>query len=163
MLLLTTTILRCPSERSNELISLWSKCNALRTIYRPSESISPMDIRFCFVVPAQLYQSATRLEQNTATRLNLWAIGYGWWAMGDGLLVIGYWIWAAKPHIRTFTLYALHYKRQRPRLIHHSLSPIPCQRQCFDADAKQMQERYEVARVKTSEEFAEHYISTIGR
>ena len=24
---------------------------------------------------------------------------------------------------------------------------------CFDADAKQMQERYEVARVKTSEEF----------
>ena len=53
MLLLTTTILQCPSERSNELISLWSKCNALRTIYRPSESISPKDFRFCFVVPAQ--------------------------------------------------------------------------------------------------------------
>ena len=34
MLLLTTTILRCPSERSNELISLWSKCNALRTLLR---------------------------------------------------------------------------------------------------------------------------------
>ena len=29
-------------------------------------------------------------------------------------------------------------------------------RLCFDADAKQMQERYEVARVKTSEEFGEH-------
>ena len=40
---------------------------------------------FCFVVPAQLYQSATRLEPNTATRLKLWAIGY--W-----LLVIGYWL-----------------------------------------------------------------------
>ena len=66
MLLLTTTVLQCPSERSNELISLWSKCNALRTIYRPSESISPKDFRFCFVVPAQLYQSATRLEQNIA-------------------------------------------------------------------------------------------------
>ena len=44
-----------------------------------------MDFRFCFVVQAQLYQSATRLEQNTAMRLNLWAIGYG-------LLVIGYWV-----------------------------------------------------------------------
>ena len=33
---------------------------------------------------------------------------------------------------------------------------IPCQMQCFDADAKQMQERYEVERVKTSEEFGEH-------
>ena len=66
MLLLTTTILQCPSERSNELFSLWSKCNALRTIYRPSESISPKEFRFCFVVQAQLYQSATRLEQNTA-------------------------------------------------------------------------------------------------
>ena len=82
MLLLTTTILQCPSELSNELISLWSKCNALRTIYRPSESISPKDFRFCFVVPAQLYQSATRLEQNTATWLKLWAIGNGILAMG---------------------------------------------------------------------------------
>ena len=90
MLLLTTTILQCPSERSNELISLWSKCNALRTIYRPSESISPKDFRLCFVVPAQRSKAATRLEQNTATRLKLWAIGYRVLAMGDGLLVIGY-------------------------------------------------------------------------
>ena len=30
---------------------------------------------------------------------------------------------------------------------------ITCQRQCFDADAKQMQERYEVARVKTDGQF----------
>ena len=44
---------------------------------------------------AQLYQSATRLEQNTATEAEimgdwLWDIGYGLLAMGDGLLVIGY-------------------------------------------------------------------------
>ena len=62
----------------------------------------------------------------------------------------------------TSTLYALHQKRQRPHLspLASNLSPfrlIPCQRQCFDADAKQMQERYEVARVKTTEEFKEHY------
>ena len=97
MLLLTTTILQCPSERSNELISLWSKCNALRTIYRPSESISSIDFRFCFVVPAQLYQSATRLEQNTATVaevMGYWllAIGYGRLDMGDWLWDIGDWI-----------------------------------------------------------------------
>ena len=40
--------------------------NDLRTFQSPSECISPAGIRFCFVVPAQLYQSATRLEQNTA-------------------------------------------------------------------------------------------------
>ena len=108
ILLLTTTILQCPSERSNELISLWSKCNALRTIYRPSESISPMDIRFCFVVQSTTPQSATRLEQNTAMRLKLWAIGYG-------ILVIGDWLWnmggiaairASTPYTLRFTLLA---------------------------------------------------------
>ena len=31
-------------------------------------------------------QSATRLEQNTATRLKLWAIGYR-------ILAMGYWLW----------------------------------------------------------------------
>ncbi|MBO5013654.1 MAG: hypothetical protein J6C57_06410 [Paludibacteraceae bacterium] len=29
--------------------------------------------------------------------------------MGYRLLVIGYWIWAAKPHIRAFTLYTLRF------------------------------------------------------
>ena len=29
------------------------------------------------------------------------------------------------------------------------IASFPANRQCFDADAKQMQERYEVARVKT--------------
>ena len=35
--------------------------------------------------------------------------------------------------------------------------PIPCQRQCFDTAAKQMQKRYEVARVKTDGQFGEHH------
>ena len=48
-----------------------------------------MGIGFCCVVLAQLYQGAMRLEQNIATRLNLWAIGYVLLVIGDGLLVIG--------------------------------------------------------------------------
>ena len=105
MLLLTTTILQCPSERSNELISLWSKCNALRTIYRPSESISPKDFRFCFVVLAQLPNPLRVLSKTQpeaeAMGYWIWDIGYGllgighWlWDIGYGLLVIGDWIWA---------------------------------------------------------------------
>ena len=100
-------------------------------------------------------------------------IGYGLWVIGYGQLVIGYWIWAAKPHIRAFTPYTLRFtpKAIATLPLASNLSPyrfiahphsLPL-RQCFDADAKQMQERYEIARVKTSEEFEEHYISTIGR
>ena len=52
--------------RNTDLISLWAISVGLRTFQSPSESISPVGIGFCCVVPAQLYQSATRLEQNTA-------------------------------------------------------------------------------------------------
>ena len=147
MLLLTTTILQCPSERSNELISLWSKCNALRTIYRPSESISLKDFRFCFVVQAQLYQSATRLEQNTATRLKLWVIGYWWLAMGYWVLAIGDWVlamWYGRQSRISVplhsTAYTLRFTLQAIATMPFAsnLSPfrlMPCQRQCFDADA----------------------------
>ena len=73
ILLLTTTILLCPSE-----------------------SISPVGIGFCFVVLAQLYQGATRLEQNTARldneytcgRLNRLTAHY----FGYELLAIGDWL-----------------------------------------------------------------------
>ena len=70
----------------------------LRTLLRPSDSIRPMDVRFCSVVLAQLYQSATRLEQNTARldneytcgRLNRLTAHY----FGYELLAIGYGLWA---------------------------------------------------------------------
>ena len=92
----------------------------------------------------------------------------GYWRldMGYRLLVIGYWIWAAKPHIRAFTLYTdspcLYTRHSTLYTISASapasnLSPyslIPCQRQCFDADAiGRCSERYEVARVKTDGQF----------
>ena len=48
-----------PPKALNDLISREIKL-VLRTLLRP------MDVRFCFVVRAQLYQGATRLEQNTA-------------------------------------------------------------------------------------------------
>ena len=81
MLLLTTTILQCPSERSNELISLWSKCNALRTIYRPSESISPKDFQFCFVVLTQLPNPLRVLSktQPLAEVIGYWVLAIGYW------------------------------------------------------------------------------------
>ena len=46
------------------------------TFHSPSESIRPMDVRFCCVVPGTTPQSATRLEQNTAMRLKLLVMGY---------------------------------------------------------------------------------------
>ena len=90
MLLLTTTVLQCPSEWSNELISLWSKCNALRTIYRPSESISPMDIRFCFVVLAQL---SNPLRVLSKTQPLAEVMGNWLWDIGYWVLAIGYGLW----------------------------------------------------------------------
>ena len=55
-------------------------------------------------------QSATRLEQNTATRLKLWDIGYGLLAMGYWLWAIGDWLlnMGGKAAIRASTLYTLH-------------------------------------------------------
>ena len=59
---------------------------------------------------------------------------------------------------RAFTRYTLRFTllAPTPLSLASNLSPfrlIPCQRQCFDADAKQMQERYKVARVKTDGQF----------
>ena len=59
--------------------------NVLRTFHSPSESISPMDVRFCFVVLGTTPQSATRLEQNIA-----FSWSYGLWVMGYSVLAIGY-------------------------------------------------------------------------
>ena len=91
--------------------------------------------------------------------------------------MISYWIWdmggkAAYPRLYTlhltlytksdsdhaFTRYTLRFTllAPTPLSLASNLSPfrlIPCQRQCFDADAKQMQERYKVARVKTDGQF----------
>ena len=81
----------------------------LQTLLRPSDSIRPMDVRFCSVVRAQLYQGATRLEQNTArldneytcgrlNRLTAHYFGYELLAIGHWLWVIGYWLgYAALP------------------------------------------------------------------
>ena len=125
------------------------------------------------------------------------------WAIGYRVLGIGYWLWVMSDwwlaiwygrHCRYPCLYTLHPTPYvlplHPTLYTISanapasnLSPyrlIVCQRQCFDADAKQMQERYEVARVKTDGQFGrtskvrpkgdkfgvsfgEHSNSTIGR
>ena len=81
--------------------------------------------------------------------------------IGDWLLDMGYGRQSrisvplhSTPYTLRFTLQAI-----ATMPLAFNLSPyrlIVCQRQCFDADAKQMQERYEVARVKTSEEFEEH-------
>ena len=90
MLQLTTTILQCPSELSNELISLRSNWQVLSNY-----------ILVLLRCAGTTLQSATRLEQNTATRLKLWGVGdwllaIGYWrlAIGYGLLVMGYWLWA---------------------------------------------------------------------
>ena len=56
----TTLCLLCSQEPPKSY-------HVLRTLQCPSESIRPMDIRFCCVVPCITLQSATRLEQNTAT------------------------------------------------------------------------------------------------
>ena len=149
MLLLTTTVLQCPSERSNELISLWSKCNALRTIYRPSESISPKDFRFCFVVKAQL-PNPLRVLSKTQPRgwsYGLLVIGYGILAIGYERFVIGNWLLAIGDWLLNLggkaaypCLYTLHSTLYTKSDSDHALSLIPyrlipCQRQCFDADA----------------------------
>ena len=104
----------------------------------------------------------------------LWGIGYGRFVIGNWRLVIGDWLlvigdWLLNmggkaAYLRLYTLHPTPYVLPlHPTLYtisasdHASnLSPyrlIPCQRQCFDADAKQMQERYEVARVKTDGQF----------
>ena len=86
----------------------------LQTLLRPSDSIRPMDVRFCSVVQAQLYQGATRLEQNTAKldneytcgRLNRLTAHY----FGYELLAIGYWLLAwlcGSAAICASTLYAI--------------------------------------------------------
>ena len=129
----------------------------LRTLLRPSDSIRPMDVRFCFVVQAQLSnplrvlsKTQPRLDDEyTCGRLNRLTahyFGYELWAIGYCLLAIG----LVMRLCRYLCLYAL-----RPTLYTKSdsdhaskLSPysritssplrshfITCQRQCFDADA----------------------------
>ena len=58
--------------------------NVLRTFQSPSESISPMDIRFCFVVLAQLPNPLRVLSrtQPLAEVMSNWL-----WAIGDWLWV----------------------------------------------------------------------------
>ena len=162
MLLLTTTILQCPSELSNELISLWSKCNALRTIYRPSESISPMGFGFCFVVPAQLSNPLRVLSktQPPGWSYGQLAMGYRILAIGDWQLAIGDWLerCAAYPCLSPLT----------SRLIASSSAKAVFWRRCH----RQMQERYKYRESKPTpstvgerfeERFGEHHYSTKGR
>ena len=84
-----------------------------------------------------------------------------WWlAIGDWQLVIGNWwlaigygIWAAKPHIRAFTLYTLSFTLLAPAplpLTFRLIASFTCLLAVFWRRCRrQMQERYEVARVKT--------------
>ena len=70
----------------------------LRTLLRPSDSIRPMDVRFCFVVQAQLSnplrvlsKTQPRLDDEyTCGRLNRLTAHY----FGYELLAIGYWLLA---------------------------------------------------------------------
>ena len=117
--------------------------NVLRTFHSPSEYISPAGVRFCFVVPAQLYQSATRLEQNTAKgwMMNIPAVGLIGpptiiLAMNYWPLVIGYGLEYAV--CRYPCLSPLTFRLIVSCLIASSpliSNLIPCLRQCFDADA----------------------------
>ena len=85
----------------------------------------------------------------------LLAIGYERFVIGNWLLAIGDWLldMGGIAAIRASTLYTLHftlYTISDSDPVYHL---IICQRQCFDADAKQMQEQYEVTRVKTDGQF----------
>ena len=98
-----------------------------------------------------------------------------WLAIGDWWLVIGYWIWAAKPHIRAFTLYTLHFTlipraftRYTLRFTLKAPAPLPLTSRLIASFTcllavfwrrcrRQMQERYEVARVKTDSQFGEQH------
>ncbi len=101
---------------------------------------------FASLCMAQLYNPLRVLSK---TQPLAEAMGYWLW-----LLVIGDWVWsmgwgdAALPLIVPLppTLYTTSDSDPVYYL-------IICQRQCFDAGAKQMQERYEVARVKTAGQF----------
>ena len=141
----------------------------LRTLLRPSDSIRPMDVRFCSVVRAHSPQSATRLEQNTARldnedtcgRLNrLTAHYFGYWSLAMGLvmrLCRYLCLYALRP-----TLYTKsdsdHASNLSPYrlIVHHlyALISLPASQAVFWRRChRQMQERYEVARVKTDGQF----------
>ena len=100
----------------NMSMGIWWLCSqeppksyhVLRTLRCPSESIRPMDVRFCFVVLSTTTQSATRLEQNTAFGWMMMGIPtVGWmmdipavgWTMDipavgwTGVLAMGYGVW----------------------------------------------------------------------
>ena len=68
----------------------------LRTLLRPSDSIRPMDVRFCSVVRAQLSNPLRVLSKTQPGWMKLWAIGD--WLLDMGGIVA----------IRAFTLYTLH-------------------------------------------------------
>ena len=83
-----------PPKALNDLISLRAISFVLRTLLRPSESISPTGFGFCCVVRAQLpnplrilSKTQPRLDDEyTCGRLNRLTDHY----FGYGLLVIGY-------------------------------------------------------------------------
>ena len=104
----------------------------LRTLLRPSDSIRPMDVRFCFVVQAQLSNPLRVLSKTQpGWIMNIPAVGL----IGSPpiILAMNYW-----PLVMG---YGLEYAACRyPCLSPYSSSPlrsnfITCQRQCFDADA----------------------------
>ena len=125
-------------DSDNHPISLCLLCsqsppkayNVLRTFHSPSESISPMDIRFCFVVPAQLPNPLRVLSKTQP-----WGWSYGLWAIGYRL---GY-AACRYPCLSPLTFH----------LIAHSLPKAVFWRRY----QRQMYERYEVARVKTDSPF----------
>ena len=148
MLLLTTTILQCPSERSNELISLRSNWQVLSNYI--------LVLLRCASTTLPIRYASWAKHSHEAEVMGLLAIGDWLWAIGYWVLVIGYWIWAAKPHIRASTLYTLRFtpKATATTPLHptlytisasapaSNLSPlaisphVPAFWQRFDADAK---------------------------
>ena len=118
--------------------------NILRTFQSPSESINPMGVKFCFVVQHNSPIRYTSWAKHSLW-LELWVLAIGYWRLG---MVYGL------EHVALPLFIPLTFC-----LIAHSLPKVVFWRIC----QRQMHERYEVARVKTTEEFGEHHYSTEGR
>ena len=133
--------------------------NVLRTFHRPSECISPTGFGFCYVVLSKaqlpnplrvLSKTQPRLDDEyTCGRLNRLTDHY----FGYGLLVIGY----GQEHVALPLFMPLTFRLIASCLI--ASSPLisnlsPCLQAVFWRRChRQMQERYEVARVKTNGQF----------
>ena len=124
----------------------------LRTLLRPSDSIRPMDVMFCFVVLAQLSNPLRVLSKTQpGWIMNIPAVGL----IGSLpiILAMNYWplvIGLVMRLCRYLCLYTLRFTLYTKSDSDHAskLSPysritssplrshfITCQRQCFDADA----------------------------